>query len=237
MSAVCRPCCLFWYLYLAHLLADYPLQTDGMMRVKDRWWGRALHVGVHIAVLLLVVGPSRRALWPFLLALSAVHFVLDSGKRWLARLRPQWVVGPYLLDQLLHLGVILLVVAWIRVTLPATLLPPDRRWPVYAGGFLLATCVWYVTERVLAHDHEDYLREVIDQHWPRMGVRAGLLALFLLSPRLVVLQRPPKPGALTLLGLPLSVPYLSRSYRRRALVLDIVVPLVAAVLIAWATCF
>ena len=56
MTAVCRPTCLFWYLYLAHLLADYPLQTDGLMRVKDRWWGRGLHVGVHLAVVPVGVG-------------------------------------------------------------------------------------------------------------------------------------------------------------------------------------
>jgi hypothetical protein len=235
MSAVCRPCCLFWYLYLGHLLADYPLQTDGLMRVKDRWWGRGLHVGVHLAVLLLVVGSSRRVLWPYLVALSAVHFALDSGKRWLARQRPQWVAAPYFLDQLLHLAVILLVVAWIRATVPAGLLPPDRLWPVYASGLLLATYAWYVTERVLAHDHEDYLREVIDQRWPRMGVRAGLLALCLLLMRLLPTPLRSKADTPLLLGLTSGIPYLSGVNRRRALAIDVVVPLVVAALVAWAT--
>jgi hypothetical protein len=235
MSAVCRPCCLFWYLYLAHLLADYPLQTDGLMRVKDRWWGRGLHVGVHLAVLLLVLGSSRRVLWPYVLALSAVHFALDSGKRWLAGLRPQWVAAPYFLDQGLHLIVILLVVVWIEVTVPAGLLPPLRLWPVYATGLLLATYAWYVTERVLAHAQESYLREVIDQRWPRMGVRGGLLALFLLSLRLLPTPAHAKAEAPLLLGSTFSMPYLSGSFRKRALIVDIVVPIVVTALVAWAT--
>jgi hypothetical protein len=92
-----------------------------------------------------------------------------------------------------------------------------------------------VTERILAHERQDYLQEVIDQRWPRMGVRAGLLALFLFSLQLVGLKRRSEAGALPVLGLALRVPYLSGEYGRRALALDIVVPLVAAALMAWVT--
>lgn len=232
---LCRPSCLFWYLYLAHLLADYPLQTQGMIQVKQWWWGRTLHAGVHLAVLLLIVGPARRVLWPYLLVLAAIHFGLDSLKRGLGEARPRWLSGPYLLDQLAHLLVVLLVAAWIEAAVPAGLLPSGQRWPVVAAGYLLATYVWFVTERLLAHAHDAYRRQVVASTWSRMVIRAVLLTGLLL-----LLRRLPVPGlagawgALTAVGLILGFPYRSARYGWRALAIDLAVPMLVAFVIHWA---
>jgi hypothetical protein len=68
-----------------------------------------------------------------------------------------------------------------------------------------------------------------------MGVRGGLLALFLLSLRLLPTPLRSKADAPLLLGLTSSVPYLSSSFWKRSLLLDFVVPLVVMALVAWAT--
>ena len=68
---------VFWMLMLAHLVGDYPLQPDWMVQAKRTWRGLTLHVGVHLAMLLILAGTGRSAFWPFLLALAAMHFAID----------------------------------------------------------------------------------------------------------------------------------------------------------------
>ena len=105
-AAAIYPCVMsniFATLLLAHLLADYPLQTNWMVQAKRTWPGLTLHVGIHLAVMLVLTAPSFAQSWPFLLMLAALHFAIDSLKNILACRRPHWVTGPYLFDQFLHL--------------------------------------------------------------------------------------------------------------------------------------
>lgn len=217
---------MFWYLYLAHLIGDYPLQTDKMVVAKRTWWGLGLHVLVHLGVLLFIVGPYRATLWPFLLALVAVHYGIDAVKNLQSRWWPERVTGPYLFDQLLHLASIIAVAAWIESTLPIAALPSRAVWPIYAIGYLLATYVWFVTERIVARGHKDYLCEVSIQFWQRMATRAALVTIFWAGGSALVAAAP--------LALALQLPYLSGDYRRRALFMDIAVAFCAAILIVLA---
>jgi len=168
---------MFWILFLAHLLADYPMQTDWMVRAKRTWSGLSLHVGIHFVVLLLLVWPATRLVWPQLLALAGLHFAIDSFKNFLARRRPGWVVGPYLFDQVLHLTSIWLVAAWIGSGDPAAHSFLAENWAIYAIGYLLATYVWFITERILVHGNRVYGESVQATGWSRMILRGGLLTL------------------------------------------------------------
>ena len=54
---------MFWPLFLAHLLADYPLQSDWMVQAKKTWPGLATHVAVHLATVLIVLNGFLRFEW------------------------------------------------------------------------------------------------------------------------------------------------------------------------------
>ncbi len=139
---------MFWILFLAHLIADYPLQTDWMVRAKRTWSGLTLHVTIHFVTMLVLVWPATRFIWPQLLALAGLHFAIDAFKNYLATHKPGWVVGPYFFDQFLHLVSIWMVATWIMSSPPpvSPLLPVS--WAILSIGYLLATYVWYITERV-----------------------------------------------------------------------------------------
>lgn len=96
-------------LLLAHLLADFPLQTNTIYRLKSRaWWGVALHAAVHAAMALMLTRPPA-LYWHVYLIIGVVHFVIDWAKLRFKGAK-QW--PGFLLDQLAHIATAL-TVAWI----------------------------------------------------------------------------------------------------------------------------
>jgi len=88
----------------AHLLADFPLQSDQMAQGKfDSAETRLQHVGVHWIVtglfLALVVSPQKAAIGLF--SVSIAHFVIDS-RRWNIQ-DGQFDLYPIVEDQSLHI--------------------------------------------------------------------------------------------------------------------------------------
>lgn len=217
---------MFWSLLLAHFIADYPLQPNWIVRNKTRLWALLLHVSIHLVVMLAIVGAARAQVWPYLLALAVIHFWIDVGKNTIYRLRPKWVVGPYLVDQACHYLSIGLVSAWILGHIPAPALPFSPMAAILVTGFLLVTYVWSITERILAHSQPDYRLELARQFWPRMFARAALLSGLLLLWRLA----PSTTAATLTTG---RLPYLSGPYRRRALLTDLSVVIVVQLFIQW----
>lgn len=215
---------VFWMLMLAHLIADYPLQPDWMVHAKQTWSGLTLHVGVHLAMLLILAGTGRAVLWPFLVALAAMHFVIDAFKNWLGRVRPDWVSGPYLLDQLLHLVSLLVVAAWIVAVVGSDAVPHYGTWMIYAWGLLAATYAWYITERILVRRNTSYLVEVNRQRWTRIAARGLWLTLFLLLGDALN-------SAVVRAAVAAPLPYLSGQHRSRALATDVMVSLVTAIIV------
>jgi hypothetical protein len=211
---------MFWHIVLAHLLGDYPLQTDWMVENKNKLWGLGLHIAVHLSAMLILVGDARKVIWPQLVLIALIHFVLDQTKTSLGRLWPNRVVIQYLTDQFLHIASIFLVSVWIDEMLSADLLPTNLEWPIYAIGYLLVTYVWYITERTLAGADQVYQGELEKHFWGRMTSRAVMLSLFLLV----------RPGW-GALGLGITLPYLRGTHRQRALAIDLVVALSMAVFI------
>lgn len=216
---------MFWYLYLAHFLADYPLQPMRLVLAKRHWKGLTVHVAIHLVVMLLIAGAFRRTLWPYLLLITGIHFSIDAFKNFLATRRPHWIIGPYFFDQFLHLLSLIGVAAWINQALPAASRPPAAVWPVYALGYLLATHPWYVTERIVHHADEAYLRELDIYFWWRNAGRVLLLSLFLWSWQALLA------GGVGLAVAAVQLPYLSGDYRRRTLLVDVAGAFLLALLV------
>jgi hypothetical protein len=204
------------------LLADYPLQSNWMARNKRRPHVLIAHVAIHFLVLLLLAGEARRLIWPYLLALALAHLCIDVGKNTVNRLRPGWVIAPYVVDQLIHYATIALTGAWITRALGTVAPPFSPELAILACAYLAATYVWFISERILAYADDSYRREVQAQVWPRMGMRAVMLTALLWLGGLSTVP-------LILSGAVVSVPYLSGKHRQRALLTDLSVSLVIAI--------
>ncbi|MGE5222346.1 MAG: DUF3307 domain-containing protein [Omnitrophica WOR_2 bacterium] len=232
---------MFWYLLFAHFLGDYPLQPYWMVRYKTRFSVRLLHVSVHFVIMLALAGGSALLLWPYLLVLAGVHFIIDSSKNMVNVLRPEWVAGPYVIDQAVHFLSVGLVAAWIgrTFTLPSMLISQDLA--ILAMGYLLATYVWYISERIFANRNPAYLKQVEEQSWSRMLVRAALLTVLiftwrsLVRPGLAGLNSLGRGPAALALASAIHLPYTSTQERGRAILTDILVSLAMAVLVVWAS--
>jgi hypothetical protein len=213
---------MFWRILLSHILADYPLQPDWIVFNKRKAWGLGVHIAIHYGVMFILVGPARTQIWSHLLLLAGVHLLLDITKSSITPARAKSAIPHYLLDQLLHVISIYLVSGWIDRSLDPALIPAPSEWPLIAAGYIVATYVWYITERTAYSNDAQYMVELEDHFWTRMIGRATMLTASLL----VV----PGWGAIGL-GLAVQLPYLRGSYRRRALTVDVVVAIVTAVVI------
>ncbi len=92
-------------LTLAHMLADFPLQSGWMVRRKR-------NIGVlllHGAIVLMTAQAALGTVYaPELLILAGVHLVIDAGKTY-SGVRGFW---PYLADQAAHFAVIVAVAGY-----------------------------------------------------------------------------------------------------------------------------
>ncbi|MFQ5922802.1 MAG: DUF3307 domain-containing protein [Anaerolineales bacterium] len=219
---------MFWNLFLAHLLGDYPLQPMWLVRSKSQTWGLVLHGSIHFLTMLLLVGSARSIVWPQLLVLAAFHFVVDVLKYRLSDARPEWVVGPYFVDQGIHLLSIIVVAAWIGSLYQDLGVAIDPALLIFASGYLLATHVWFVTEKTISHGTPGYLSEMEQSLWPRMIARAAYLTVLFFV--FVI----PSSAAFLALAAALQLPYFRDTYWRRALATDVGVAVaVAAFIIAF----
>ncbi len=103
---------LFWRLVLAHVAADFALQTDAVFRVKKRFsWGVLLHGAIFALTSILALSPylGSFSLWVGVIFLWLFHVAVDKAKLALGASQQRDHLGYFLLDQLLHLGAIGLV--------------------------------------------------------------------------------------------------------------------------------
>lgn len=213
---------MLWILVMAHLLGDYPLQTNRMVEMKQRWEGLILHVIIHFIIMLILLWPASATLWPYFLLLTGAHFAIDVLKRVLSQSRPRWISRTYLADQGLHLLSIWFISTWIERTVPFTapLLPTTVT--IYLIGYLLVTYVWSISERTMTHTNPSYRAEIETLFWPRISLRAGLLTLFLLGANLIS-------GDTAVVAV--SMFYLSSRFGRRILLTDMWVTLTVALFV------
>jgi len=131
-------------MFLAHLLGDYLFQWDGIARWKARSPMGVLAHGAIVTLTTLVcaalVAPSW---WPYALLIGLVHTAIDLVRaHFLHTADPARELTWYLLDQLAHLIVIVLVVTWSGAPsrselVGAARLLADPRVLVYTIGYLL----------------------------------------------------------------------------------------------------
>jgi hypothetical protein len=202
------------WLVLAHLVADFVLQTGWMARTKSARGGAALQGllvhGVVVAVLLIPVGLAFGARgWWLLVVVSVSHVIVDRVKVVLtgraeaaaladarrrheatgaddAGLGPAWTPLPAALFALDQLVHVLIVVASWAALLSAAPLEP---------GFRDAAAGWFGAwdpEIV----HETIVRAVVLTSLLIVNVRAGaLFVAVLVGPRLAGAHGPAGPGA------------------------------------------
>jgi len=96
---------VFWYLILAHLIADFPLQSDKIyaIRLKHKW-GVLLHVGIYFLTNLVIAFPflRYRQFWFAILFLAVTHLIEDWAKIALTRKAIQDSLGLFFIDQVVH---------------------------------------------------------------------------------------------------------------------------------------
>jgi Protein of unknown function (DUF3307) len=218
---------MFWYLLFAHLLADYPFQSNWMVMQKARFRILLLHIVIHLVTLLVVVGAARRFVWQYLLLLVLVHFSVDLAKNYVNKIQPAWIIGPYIVDQLVHYASIWLVAYWIENQSGSLPLPFTRTAFIFASAYLLVTYVWFISERILAYSDLSYRKEVVEQIWIRMFSRAAILSGWLLVWRWLV------PVNLSATAT-ISLPYLRSKNGVRAFITDFSVAAAGLILILWA---
>lgn len=116
----------FAQLLLAHMLADFLLQTKAMAAAKRRPDMLALHGVTVLATAALCTGSGS----PWLLALTGAHLAIDLAKSFAPR-----GVNAFLIDQAAH-GATLIGAAWL---MPPGLWPQTANLMALAAGLILAT--------------------------------------------------------------------------------------------------
>jgi len=92
------------YLIIAHLLADFILQSNRLVAWKMKQFrGVVVHVCIFAAVALLVLFPylGYWQTWLIVGAISVFHLVIDQAKINIALRRDAYVM-PFVADQMLH---------------------------------------------------------------------------------------------------------------------------------------
>jgi hypothetical protein len=128
-------------LLIAHLFADFPLQTNALAKLKEAHWsGVFLHVLVHMVVMTLLID-QRDQYWPLILGIGVIHFIIDAIKLLYPGAKG---VAYFLLDQIVHVGALWLAATWAqRIWQPAPLgiLPDAWLLPILVAALIPAFMV------------------------------------------------------------------------------------------------
>jgi len=105
---------LFWRLYSAHLFADFPLQTPAIIRQKNTTRGLFIHIALVFLTATAVIIPLalyRPILWTLPIIITVAHFLVDYLKSLVKNVDAKSSFLLFLIDQIVHLGSILLFVS------------------------------------------------------------------------------------------------------------------------------
>ncbi|EGV43972.1 DUF3307 domain-containing protein [Bizionia argentinensis JUB59] len=126
-------------LVLAHLIGDFIIQPKSWVKNKEKKKLKSpklyLHVGIHIALLFLIVWDV--SYWPLLLIIGALHFIIDALKLLFQtkRTKRRW----FFIDQLLHIISIFAAYFLYRDMMFSTADFPTET------ALLLLTCLLFLT--------------------------------------------------------------------------------------------
>ena len=126
-------------LLLGHLIADFPLQTAWIYRYKtESWLGVLLHSVIHVFVTTLLVRPLTHTA-SLLLLLGVLHFITDCAK---IRITAKQQTPGFLIDQFVHIGVLIFLAYWWQDLLISTL-PPALLLPLILYGTFLGLMIFF----------------------------------------------------------------------------------------------
>lgn len=135
---------MFYLFLFAHLVADFVLQPYWLVMRKRHWDGLFIHGGVVLVCMLLLplFDQTTLALLPAMLAITAVHIVADRMKVRYGHHIPGPPIGPFLLDQVVHVGTLAIV---LSVALPAAQVwrldaSPLAQLALYGSAYVVAAC-------------------------------------------------------------------------------------------------
>jgi hypothetical protein len=149
---------MIYVMLLAHLLGDYLLQFGYIARWKARSIvGVLVHGSIVTATTLVCAVLVSPSWWPYALLIGVTHTVIDMVRARLLRTsNPTWELVWYLLDQIAHITVILVVTMlgssnhpWTELNGKAQSLA-DPRLLFYLLGYLLLTHPAWVLLRFTA---------------------------------------------------------------------------------------
>ena len=106
----------FWSLLLAHVIGDFPLQTDAIFRLKTKYsWGVVPHVLICSLMNTLVLIPylSNIRTWFAILLLGMIHIILDRTKISVSEKIARDNFFQFFIDQVLHVFSVWLVARWL----------------------------------------------------------------------------------------------------------------------------
>jgi len=116
---------LFWRLVLAHILGDFPLQTDSIYFLKVRSKiGGLVHGSVFIILNLLLGWPylGNKLVLSFLIAIGLIHAIIDAMKiSFKGRYTHGETIITFLSDQFIHIVLIVCFIIPLKLPPPTTL--------------------------------------------------------------------------------------------------------------------
>jgi len=177
---------IFFLLTLAHLLTDYPLQTNWVYQQKTRGFMSGIyHSGTlllsHLLLLFPYLGDTRISI--ALIGIAALHHVQDYIKVELFDNKGRLILFGYVLDQVMHFTIFALL-AWATSSyfMPLPVANMDYVFwyhdPLFSGYFILlimATFGWEITAFVRRRDKDASL--IFHRNYPRMAMRGLLLTI------------------------------------------------------------
>ncbi len=202
---------MFSILILAHLIGDFPLQLNWMIREKKKLSVLVLHASIHFLVMLLLVGENRQSLWPYLLLLSFIHLAQDKLKISLTLRYPKLTIPFFIVDQIFHGLAIYALSIWARAISTEDLFINNPTLVILLIAYLLVTYVLFILEKVFYHKDLGYQKSITETKYSRMVIRAGLVSIYFLLK---------DSSSLVFSGFILN-PYPPSIYRRRAIILDL----------------
>jgi hypothetical protein len=114
---------------LAHFVADYVLQWDGLARWKsERLSGVIVHGGIVLAVTWLLSLPYTGRWWPYALLIGLTHTLIDALRARAGRVSSRTALGLFLLDQALHLTIILVALSLSGYLALGQIVEAAARW-------------------------------------------------------------------------------------------------------------
>jgi hypothetical protein len=114
---------------LAHIVVDYVLQWDGLARWKsERLSGVIVHGGIVLSVTWLLSLPYTRGWWPYALLIGLTHTFIDALRARAGRVSSRTALGLFLLDQALHLTIILAVLSLSGYLALGQIVEAAARW-------------------------------------------------------------------------------------------------------------